>query len=269
MKALKYILYGLVIAAAAGLLAYQGLVEKNLDPSNVTKCSLIIAAAIIGMLKPTKSRRVIRDKKATYRKAYSEHIQNAFADDPKLESRFFNAVHDYNLQKPAAAIAKLDKLRKDCQNTAELRAVTIFTAFCYDDLRLFEKSIPQYEAAISMRPNSSLYSNMGLACFYMGDDAAAERAYENAIQLDPQNAFAHNNYATLLFRRGDYPESLRCAEAAIAINSGMTQALSTAALCCAMMKDQAGYEKYYQRAVANGYDGSKIKRFLANMDPTV
>lgn len=37
MKALKYILYGLVIAAAAGLLAYQGLVTKELDSGNLTK----------------------------------------------------------------------------------------------------------------------------------------------------------------------------------------------------------------------------------------
>ena len=52
MKALKYILYGLVIAAAAGLLVYQALVEKNLDSSTATKCILIIAGAILGMVKP-------------------------------------------------------------------------------------------------------------------------------------------------------------------------------------------------------------------------
>lgn len=267
MKALKYILYGLVIAAAAGLLAYQALVEKNLDSSNVTKCILIIAAAIMGMLKPRKNRRVVSNKKAAYQKAYSEHIQNAFEDDPKLEAKFYNAIHDYNQNKPAAAIAKLDKLRKDCQRSADLRAVTVFTALCYDDMGLYEKSIPLYEAANAMRPSSSLCSNMGLACYRLGDEEAAEKAYQDAIRLDPQNAFAHNNYATLWFRRGEYAESLRCAEAAIAINSGMKQALSTAALCCAMLKDQDGYEKYYQRAVANGYDGSKIKNFLASMDP--
>ena len=134
MKALKYILYGLVIAAAAGLLAYQALVEKNLDSSDVTKCILIIAAAIMGMLKPRKNRQVVSNKKAAYQKAYSEHIRNAFEDDPKLEAKFYNAIHDYNQNKPAAAISKLDKLRKDCQRSADLRAVTIFSALCYDDM---------------------------------------------------------------------------------------------------------------------------------------
>lgn len=267
MKALKYILYGLVIAAAAGLLAYQGLVEKNLDSSNITRCLLIIAAAIIGMLKPNKQRRIVSNKKAAYQKAYSQHIQNAFEDDPKLEAKFYNAIHDYNRNKPAAAIAKLEKLRKECQRSADLRAVAVFTALCYDDMGLYDKSIPQYEAALGIRSNSSLYSNMGLAYYRLGDEAAAEKAYNDAIRVDPQNAFAHNNLATLWFRRGDYAQSLRWAEAAIAINSGMPQALSTAAICCAMLKDQEGYEKYYRQAVANGYDGKKIKDFLARMDP--
>lgn len=269
MKALKYILYGLVIAAAAGLLAYQVFVEKNLDSSNITKCVLIMIGAVIGMLKPRKNHRIVSNKKAAYQKAYAEHIQNAFEDDPKLEAKFYNAVHDYNQNKPAAAIAKLEKLRRDCQRSADLRAVTVFTALCYDDMGLYEKSVPLYEAAISMRPSSSLCSNLGLACFRLGDEEAAEKAYQDAIRIDPKNAYAHNNYATLWFRRGEYIESLRCAEAAIALNAGLTQALSNAALCCAMLKDQEGYEKYYKRAVANGYDGTKIKNFLARMDTKI
>lgn len=267
MKALKYILYGMVIAAAAGLLAYQALVEKNLDSSNITRCVLIIAAAVLGMVKPRKNRKIVSNKKSAYQKAYAEHIQNAFEDDPKLEKKFYNAIHDYNQKKPAAAIAKLDKLRKECQRSADLRAVTVFTALCYDDMGLYDKSVPQYEAALSIRQNSSLYSNMGLAYYRLGNEEAAEKAYKDAIRVDPKNAYAHNNLSTLWFRRGEYSESLRSAEAAIAINSGMPQALSTAAICCAMLKDQAGYEKYYRQAVANGYDGKKIKDFLARMDP--
>jgi tetratricopeptide (TPR) repeat protein len=265
MKALKYILYGLVIAAAGGLLAYQAFVEKNLESSNVTRCILIIAAAILGMVKPRKNRRIVSNKKVAYGKAYAEHIQNAFTDDPKLEAKFYNAVHDYNRQKPAAAIAKLEKLRKDCQRSADLRAVTVFTALCYDDMGLYEESVKHYEAAIAIRPNSSLCSNLGLAYYRLGDEASAEKAYLQAIQLDPRNAYAHNNYATLLFRRDAYGESLRCAEEAIAINATFKQALSTAALCCALMNDKEGYQNYYRRAVANGYDGNKIKSVLDMM----
>lgn len=266
MKALKYILYSLVIIAAAGLLAYQGLVTRDLEPSNVTKCVLIIAGALIGMFKPRHSG-AVSNKKATYEKAYAEHIQNAFFDDPKLEKQFYNAVHDYNCSRPAAAISKLEKLRKQCQRTADLRAVTVFMALCYDDMGLYTKAVAQYDAALRIRPNSSLYSNMGLCYHRLGQSEQALESYQNAIRYDPNNAFAHNNLATHYFRQGDYVEALRCAKDAIAANGKMPQALSCAAICCALLGDQEEYEKYYRQAVSNGYDGKKIKNAIEQLNP--
>ena len=85
MKALRYILYSLIILGAAGLLAYQYFIEHNLESGNVIKCALIIAGAIIGMIKVPRRR--ISNKKALYQKSYGEFIQNAFSDDKKLESK--------------------------------------------------------------------------------------------------------------------------------------------------------------------------------------
>ena len=111
MKALRYILYSLVILGAGALLAYQYFVEQNLETGNIIKCGLIIAAAILGMVRPRKSR--IVNKKLVYQKAYSEFVEGAFQNDPKLERVFYNAVHDYNRNKFSGAIAKLEKLRKE------------------------------------------------------------------------------------------------------------------------------------------------------------
>ena len=130
---------------------------------------------------------------------------------------------------------------------------------------LYEEAVKQYESAIAMRPNSSLCSNLGLAYYRLGDEESAEEAYQQAIRIDPRNAYAHNNYATLLFHQGEYEESLRSAEEAVAINATFKQALSTAALCCALIQDKEGYQNYYRRAVANGYDGQKIKGVLTLM----
>lgn len=265
MKALKYILYGLVILGAGALLAYQSLVEKNLESGDIVKCGLIIVGAILGMLKKPKNK--IVNKKAVYQKAYAEHIQGAFDGDAKLEQLFYNAVHDYNRDKPSAAIAKLEKLRKECQRSADLRAVTVFTALCYDDMGLYEQAVKHYEAANAIRPNSSISSNMGLCYQRMGNTEMAEKNYLQAISLDSKNAFAYNNLSALYFRDGEYHDALEYAEMALNENPNMPQALGCAAICCALLGETEDYERYYRQAVANGYDGNKIKNTIRSLDP--
>lgn len=266
MKALKYILYGLVIAAAGGLLVYQWLVTKDLDTSDITKCILIIAASIVGMIKP-RQRRKVSNKKAVYQKAYGEFIQNAFYDEPQLEKKFYAAVDDYNFDRNGAAIAKLEKLRKECQRTADLYAVTCFTALCYDGMGQYAEAVKHYDAAARIRNNTTLHSNMGLCWQRMGKYEEAEAAYNRAVQVDPNNAFAWNNLAALYFKQGAYADALDYAEQAIQIDSRMPQALSCAAICCALLGEQEEYENYYHQAVANGYDGRKIKNAIEQLNP--
>lgn len=265
MKALRYILYALVILGAAGLLVYQGLVEKNLETSDVVKGGLIIAAAVIGMLKPPK--KAVSNKKALYQKAYGEFIQNAFSDNPKLEKQLYNAIHFYNMNKPAAAVSKLSKLRGECQRTADLYAVTVFLALCYDDMRLYKDAVAQYNAALKIRPTSTLHSNMGLCYQRMGQSEEAHSAYENAIRLDPHNAFAYNNLSALYFRDSDYYDALEYAELALQEDPNLVQALSTAAICSALIGETEDYERYYRQAVSHGYDGARIKAAIKSLDP--
>lgn len=268
MKALRFILPILLILAVIGLLVYQGLVEKSLETSELTKAVLIILGAIGTMFKKPKARPV-SNKKALYQKSYPEFIQEPFAEEPKLEKRFYDAVHDYNRNKPAAAIAKLEKLRGECQRTADLRAVTVFTALCLDDLKRYNESLAQYEAARRIRDCSTLASNMGLCAYRLGNFTQAQDCYEEAIQLDKNNAYAYNNLSTLYFAVGDYESALGAAEDAISCNERMPQALSTAAICSKLIGDEEQYTAYYRRAVAAGYDGNKIKYVIRKLDADV
>ncbi len=265
MKALRIILPLLVILAAAGLLIYQGFVEKNLESSDLTRGILIILGSIGTMFKKPK-KRPVSNKKALYQKSYPEFIQEPFAEEPRLEKKFYAAVHDYNREKPAAAIAKLEKLRKECQRTADLRAVTVFLALCLADMGRYEEAITQYEAARRIRDNSTLASNMGLCAYRLGNPRQAQDCYEDAIRLDGNNEYAYNNLATLYFGEGNYESALEAARDAISCNEKMPQALSTAAICAKLIGDEEGYTTYYRRAVAAGYDGEKIKRVIKMMD---
>lgn len=267
MKALRFILSGLLILAAVGLLCYQYFVEGHLETNDIIKAGIIILGAVASLFKAPK--KVVTNKKALYQKAYEEFIHNAFYDEPKLERLFYNAVHDYNQNKPAAAVAKLEKLRGECQRTDELYAVTVFTAFCLDDMRLFDKAITQYDAAVRIRGNSTLYSNKALCLQKLGQYAEAEECYQQAIQCNPKNEYPYNNLSALYFREEDYESALELAEEAIEINPKMRQALTTAAICCALLGYNEEYEQYYRQAVVNGADGSAIKRTIKSLDPTL
>lgn len=268
MKALRYILPALIIAAAIGLMAYEIIVQQKLDSGNLIRCILIIAGAVLAMIKPAKKTPAVNNK-ALYQKAYSQFIQNPFAEDPKLEKKFYDAVHDYNRNKPSAGLSKLEKLRKECQRSGDLYSVTVFTALCLDDMGQFPQAIRHYEAAARIRPCTTLYSNMGLCYQRLGDYEAAEAAYLNAIKVDEHNAFAWNNLSALYFRRGEFAQALDYAEQAIEINSKLPQALATAAVCCALLDEQSDYERYYRQAVSAGYDGQKIKSTIRSMDPSL
>ena len=118
MKALRYILYGLLAAAVIGLVAYQAFITKNLESRNLVKAALLLAGILLSLLRPRKTR-YVGSKKTLYQKAYGEFIQGAFADDARLEKKFYSALHDYNNSKPQAGVKKLMVLRKECQRTAE------------------------------------------------------------------------------------------------------------------------------------------------------
>lgn len=268
MKALRYILPLLLILAVTGLLVYQGLVEKSLETNDLAKGAIIIVGAVATMFKEPKPRPVA-NKKALYQKAYPEFIQEPFADNPKLEKKFYDAVHDYNRNKPSAAIDKLEKLRKECQRTAELRAVTVFTALSLDDMQRYEEALAKYDAARKIKDCSTLASNMGLCCQRLGRFEDSAGYYRQAIQLDSTNAIAYNNLSALYFAQGKYAPALDAAKNALSCNEKLPQALSTAAICCKLLNHNEDYETYFRRAVAAGYDGDKIKRVIRKLDPTV
>lgn len=267
MKAVRYIVCILLIVACLGLLAYQYFVEQQLETKDLTRAVLIILGAVLSMLRKPRSK--VISPKATYEKAYSAFVQNAFHDEPKLEKQLYEAIHDYNLNKPDKALQKLKKLRKECQRTNELRAVSIFTGLCLDDMQLHGQAIEQYQAAANMGNSSTLESNIGLCYQKLGNFEEAERRYETAIQLDPKNPYARNNLSALYFRQGNYDEALDVAVETLAIDGKMRQALTTAALCCGILGYEEKYEQYYRQAVSNGADGNAIKESIKNMDPSL
>lgn len=270
MKKLAYVLYALLALAVAGLLVWDYVPDHSIDPSTVSRAAVLLAGIALGILKiHHPRRRSVSNKKALYSNAYAKYIQNVFPEDKKAEKLFFNAVDDYNQDRPADGLDKLTRLRGECRNSAERYAVTVFTALCLDDMKLYEKAAEQYRAALQIRQESSLASNLALALDRAGKPDEALPAYELAIHLDPENPNPLNNLAQRFIRGGDYAQGLEYAKKALAINPKMPQALNAMAICSYMLGNQADYELYYRQAVSNGSDGKKLKAFIHSLDPAL
>lgn len=268
MKALRYILYGLLAAAIIGLVCYQAFITKNLETDNLVKAVLILAGILLSLLRPRKAR-YVGSKKTLYQKAYGEFIQGAFTDDAKLEKKFYSALHDYNKSKPQAGVKKLLELRKECQRTADIYAVTVFTGLCLDEMKLYEEAADAYENALRIRPNATLASNLGLCYQRLGNLEQAQAAYERSIELDPSNPFVYNNISVMHFHSADYETALDYARKALDCNPNMKQALGTACMCYALLGQEEQYKEYYRRAVAAGQDGQKLKALIKKLDPAL
>lgn len=270
MKKLGYVLYAILIIAVIGLPAYDYLSDRTLESSELTRAGVLLVGIVLSMLKLNRPRRrKVSNKKALYSNAYSKYIQNVFSDDRKAQTLFFNAVDDYSQDRPAEGLNKLARLRGECRNSADRYAVTVFSALCLDDMKLYDKAAEQYQAALQIRQESSLASNMALALDRMGKTEEAVQAYVLAIRLDPENPNPLNNLAQRFIRLGDYARGLEYARKAIGINPKMHQALNAMAICSYMLGNRADYETYYRQAVSNGSDGKKLKAFIQSLDPTL
>lgn len=265
MKALRYIISAVAAAAILGLLYYQGFVTHTLTSGNLMRAVLILAGLLLALLRPKKKH--LSALKPLYKKNYGEFIQGAFSEDPKLENRLMEAIRDYNENRPGKGVDRLLKLRKECTRSADIYAVTVFLALCYDDAGDYRTAQESYKQALAYRPNATLWSNLGLCCQRLGQWKEAQDAYENSISLNPKNAYAYNNLSALFFRDGDYENALEYAQQALESNANMLPALRTAAMCCGIIGDEENYAKYYRAAVANGADGKQIKAFIQDLDP--
>ena len=262
MKALKYILVGLVSAAVIGLLCYQGFVTKELTTSNLTKGLLILAGLVLSLFRGPRKQRLT---KADYKAAYGHLIGNAFTDDPKLEKKLYSALDDFNKHRYPACLQKLEQLRLESPRAADRFTVIAFTALCYARQKRYEEAIAQYTAALQIREHSTVASNMGSCYLELGRTDEALECFLRALRADNKNPNAYNNIAQLYIQLGEFEDAIPYAEEALALNAKMPQALNAMAICYAMLDYDEEAEAYFRRAVANGSDGNALREYIENL----
>ena len=266
-KWMLLVLYALLFAVLIGLVVYEVLVKENLSGDFYLKAGLIGISALFGIVRlfgnPARS---AANRRTTYQKTYAEFIDGAFRDDKKLENRFYKALNLYTKCKYAASLDILKDLRPHSVCMADRYAVTVFQGLCCHNLNLYKDALNYYQAAMQIRPNSTLACNQGVCHQRLGDYGAASEAYYRASQLDPDNANPYNNMAQLCIRAGDYEEALEYASAAYERNQTLVPALNALAICHYMLGNQEEYTHWYRQAISCGSDGAKLKRYIQSLD---
>ncbi len=270
MKTKKWpiILYLILILAIVGLVCYQIFVAKNFDSKEIVKIALIVIGAVLGIIKLITGTqgKTLLNKKELYLKAYGEFIGNAFVDFPKGKKALFRSLDDYNEGKYANAIKKLNLLSDEYQCAAEQRTITFFLALNYENLPDFERAAEYYEKSVRISQNAVAYGNLARCYSELGRKVDAIEAFESSIHIDPKYAKGYHNFAQYYLRLGEYEKALPLFHKANELDASIVPTMVGLSVCYAMMDEPAQYEHYYRMAVANGYDGKKIKNYIQSLE---
>ena len=265
-KTIAYIILALAALAVIGLLVYEIVFQKKVDSSNITRALLILAGLGLTAGKiATRTQKSMGNLHLLYEKEYGELIGNAFLGNPKAKNRFYKALDDYNGNRYADAIRKLEKLMEEFPSPAERFTLHTFMGLCYREVGVPFAAIQQYEAAKLIRVNSTVCSNLGMCYLAIGKTDEAIAAYSDAIDADPKNPYAYNNLATLYIREGDYGKALEYANMALSYNATMSAALNALTISHAMLGNVREYEDAYRRAVAAGSNGARLKEVIRDL----
>lgn len=225
---------------------------------------LVLAGIVLSLLKLSSQRTPARKKQA-YANAYKDLIGNAFAENPALEKKLYRAIDDYNSGKFSRGAKRLEAMYFNCENNAQRFAVKAFSGLCYGELKDYPNAISQYNAALNLRENSTVASNLGLCYTSVGDFRSAQECYLRAARADSGNPYPLNNLAQLLIKQGDYEAALPYALEAIQRKQDMPQALNAAAICYAMADNDEEYQRYFHRAVSAGSNPKTLKAYIEQL----
>lgn len=262
MKNVRTVVFLVLLALVSGTMVYRGLILKNMDSSTMM-LGLVFLPIGFANLFPSRKNNETKNPEEIYKQALGEFISGAFAQDKKTEKKFYSALNAFGTGKPKAAAAKLEKLLPACQNDTDRYAVTSILGMCYGNMGEYSQAIQEYNKAMVMKPNSTLSSNIGMCYQRQGNAEKALDAFEYAVELDPENANAYNNIATVYFADKNYETALEYAQKALDYKPNMPQALGACAICYALLGDQEMHQRYAQLAIGNGYSKRKIDATVA------
>jgi type IV pilus assembly protein PilF len=139
----------------------------------------------------------------------------------------------------------------DSAAEARAKAHTELGAAYYEQSK-FEIALHEFNVAINNDPNYALaYNGLGLVHAALGENEKAEKAFQKALQLQPQSSVSHNNYGNFLCNLGRYDASIQHFLEAVKnpLYGTPHLAYTNAGICSARKKDLVSAELYLTKAL--------------------
>lgn len=134
---------------------------------------------------------------------------------------------------------------------ARARAHTDLGAI-YFQQRQLEVALEEFTLAAKIDPEfATAFNGLGLVNAALGKDSVADENFKKAVQLEPLNSEARNNYGSFLCARNRIDESITEFLAAVKnpLYSTPSVAYTNAAICSLRKKDVVNAESYLQQAL--------------------
>lgn len=248
--------------AGAAFVAYTGLIAKSISTQQMIFGFLLVAMLTLSMYNASMGG---GRKKVSYREGYAEFIGDSFIDDKKLEQKLYVALENLGRNKNTAAIKRLDELLPLCRNDDERFTVHVFKGMAYSRDNEAAKAAESYKEAVSFKESTTAYSNLGMCLSKTTDLLGAEKMYQKAIELDENNAYAHNNLAQLYIQFRDFPAALEQAMAAYEINDRLPQAVNAITICHGVMGNDEKFQLFYKLSTTMGANGKGLTEYIEEL----
>ena len=128
----------IIIAAAGTVTIWQLFFTEELDLKLLSKALILFVGYLLAILGIRRKRSI---NPMLYRQKYKEQLRNAFSSDGFSLRRLLKAIALYNENKPAKAIAALDKIYKNCLYADDFCAVLLFKALCLEEQGNFYEAL--------------------------------------------------------------------------------------------------------------------------------
>jgi tetratricopeptide (TPR) repeat protein len=131
----------------------------------------------------------------------------------------------------------------------------------------FEEAEALLKKTANEKRSAIVHSNLGVAALRLGKKNEAEAAFKKALELEPENVFALNNYASLLAEAGKTNKAIEVLERAIKADASYADAHFNQAVMLEKKGDLAGalarYEEFLRLAPADVEAKQVRKKLMA------